>query len=73
MQMLLQRRDQGKEAGAVLCESQERVQSWVYVGKAIARMMGLKGMVLEPLFWLTRGVSLWIPLREPNGSRSKGG
>lgn len=35
----------GKYAREVICESQERVQDWVYVGKAIARMMGLKGMV----------------------------
>lgn len=55
MQMLLQRRDQGKEAGAVLCESQERVQSWVYVGKAIARMMGLKGMVFGTLVLAYKG------------------
>lgn len=35
----------GRWARAVICESQRKVQGWVSVGKAIARLMGLKGMV----------------------------
>ena len=35
----------GKWARAVICESKGEVQDWVYVGKAIVRMMGTKGMV----------------------------
>ena len=35
----------GKWARAVICESQEKVQDWTHEGKAIARMMGMKGMV----------------------------
>ena len=35
----------GKWARAVICESKGKVQDWVYVGKAIAKMMGTKGMV----------------------------
>ena len=34
-----------KWARAVICESQEKVQDWTHEGKAIARMMGMKGMV----------------------------
>lgn len=41
----------GKWARAVICESQGRVHDWVYVGKAIARMMDMKGMVyVTPIF-----------------------
>ncbi|XP_059599337.1 receptor like protein 27-like [Vitis vinifera] len=35
----------GKWAKVIICESQGRVHDWVYVGKVIARMMGMKGMV----------------------------
>ncbi|RVX23039.1 hypothetical protein CK203_008449 [Vitis vinifera] len=35
----------GKWARAVICESQEKVQDWTHEGRAIARMMGMKGMV----------------------------
>ena len=35
----------GKWTKAIICESKEKVQDWVHVGKAIARMMGMKGMV----------------------------
>ncbi|RVW47848.1 hypothetical protein CK203_092925 [Vitis vinifera] len=35
----------GKWARAVICESQEEVHDWTHVGRAIARMMGMKGMV----------------------------
>ena len=35
----------GKWARAVICECQEKVQDWTHEGKAIARMMGMKGMV----------------------------
>ena len=35
----------GKWVRAVICESKGKVQDWFYVGKAIARMMGTKGMV----------------------------
>ena len=35
----------GKWARAVICESKGKVQDWVYVGKAITRMMCTKGMV----------------------------
>ncbi|KAJ9683164.1 hypothetical protein PVL29_018949 [Vitis rotundifolia] len=35
----------GKWARAVICESQEKVQNWTHEGRAIARMMGMKGMV----------------------------
>ena len=34
----------GKWVRAVICESKEKVQDWVHVGKAIVRMMGMKGM-----------------------------
>ena len=34
-----------KWARAVICESKGKVLDWFYVGKAIARMMGTKGMV----------------------------
>ncbi|RVW12829.1 hypothetical protein CK203_113431 [Vitis vinifera] len=34
-----------KWARAVICESQEKVQDWTHEGKAIVRMMGMKGMV----------------------------
>ncbi|RVW96744.1 hypothetical protein CK203_026103 [Vitis vinifera] len=34
----------GKWVRAVICESKGKVQDWFYVGKAIARMMGTKGM-----------------------------
>ena len=30
---------------AVICECKEKVQDWTHKGKAIARMMGTKGMV----------------------------
>ena len=48
----------GKWARAIICECKEKAQDWAHVGKAIARMMGTKGMVSEPLFPLSRGVSL---------------
>ena len=35
----------GKWARAVICECKEKVQDWTHEGKAIARMMGTKGMV----------------------------
>ena len=35
----------GKWVRAVICESKEKVQDWVHVGKAIAGMMSTKGMV----------------------------
>ena len=35
----------GKWARAVICECQEKVQDWTHEGKAIARMMSMKGMV----------------------------
>ena len=35
----------GKWARAVICECKEKVQDWTHEGKAIARMMGVKGMV----------------------------
>ena len=35
----------GKWVRAVICESKGKVQDWFYVGKAIARMMDMKGMV----------------------------
>ena len=35
----------GKWARAVICESKGKVQDWFYVGKTIAKMMGIKGMV----------------------------
>ena len=35
----------GKGARAVICESKGKVLDWFDVGKAIARMMGTKGMV----------------------------
>ncbi|KAJ9685290.1 hypothetical protein PVL29_017350 [Vitis rotundifolia] len=35
----------GKWAKAVICECKEKVQDWAYVGKAVARLMGMKGMV----------------------------
>lgn len=35
----------GRWARAVICESQREVQGWASIGKAIARLMGLKGMV----------------------------
>ena len=34
----------GKWTKAIICESKEKVQDWVHVGKAIVRMMGMKGM-----------------------------
>ena len=41
----------GKWARAVICESKGKVLDWFYVGKAIARMMGTKGMVsVTPIF-----------------------
>ena len=62
----------GKWVRAVICESKGKVQDWVYVGKAIARMMGTKGMVYVTLFPLTRGVSLWILQGELIGSKIRG-
>ncbi|RVW65137.1 hypothetical protein CK203_035787 [Vitis vinifera] len=35
----------GKWVRAVICECKEKVQDWTHEGKAIARMMGVKGMV----------------------------
>ena len=35
----------GKWARAVICKCKEKVQDWTHEGKAIARMMGVKGMV----------------------------
>ena len=35
----------GKWVRAVICECKEKVQDWTHEGKAIARMMGTKGMV----------------------------
>ena len=41
----------GKWVRAVICESKGKVLDWFYVGKAIARMMGTKGMVsVTPIF-----------------------
>ncbi|RVW90710.1 Transposon TX1 uncharacterized 149 kDa protein [Vitis vinifera] len=35
----------GKWVRAVICECKEKVQDWTHEGKAIARMLGVKGMV----------------------------
>ena len=35
----------GKWVRAVICESQEKAKDWTHEGRAIVRMMGMKGMV----------------------------
>ena len=62
----------GKWARAVICESKEKVQGWTDEGKAIARMLGVKGMVsINPIsafkgcfFVSTAGRAKWLQEQE---------
>ena len=62
----------GKWARAVICECKEKVQDWTHEGKAIARMMGVKGMVsINPIsafkgcfFVSTAGRAKWFQEQE---------
>ncbi|RVX05089.1 hypothetical protein CK203_020180 [Vitis vinifera] len=62
----------GKWARAVICECKEKVQDWIHEGKAIARMMGVKGMVsINPIsafkgcfFVSTAGRAKWFQEQE---------
>ncbi|RVW96956.1 hypothetical protein CK203_032312 [Vitis vinifera] len=62
----------GKWARAVICECKEKVQDWTHEGKAIARMMGVKGMVsINPIsafkgcfFVSTAGKAKWFQEQE---------
>ena len=62
----------GKWARAVICESKEKVQDWTDEGKAIARMLGVKGMVsINPIsackgcfFVSTAGRAKWLQEQE---------
>ena len=45
----------GKWVRAVICECKEKVQDWTHEGKAIARMMGTKGMVSITLISAFKG------------------
>lgn len=67
----------GRWARAVICESQRKVQGWVSVGKAIVRLMGMKGMVSINLILEHKGCFffffLWILLKMSSGSKNKGG
>ncbi|RVW25925.1 putative ribonuclease H protein [Vitis vinifera] len=61
----------GKWARAVVCESKGKIRDWCDVGKAIARRVGMKGMVFVTPFLLTRGVFLWILQGELSGFRAR--
>ena len=47
----------GKWAKAVICEGQVLVQDWGAIGKALARMMGVRGMTSINPFSAFKGVS----------------
>ena len=62
----------GKWARAVICECKEKVQDWTDEGKAIARLLGVKGMVsINPIsafkgcfFVSTAGRAKWFQEQE---------
>ncbi|RVX15690.1 hypothetical protein CK203_009312 [Vitis vinifera] len=62
----------GKWARAVICECKEKVQDWTDEGKAIARLLGVKGMVsINPIsafkgcfFVSTAGRAKWLQEQE---------
>ena len=62
----------GKWARAVICECQEKVQDWTHEGKAIARMMSMKGMVsINPISAFKGCFFVSSARREQNGSKSR--
>ena len=62
----------GKWARAVICESKGKIRDWFDVGKAIARRMGMKGMVSVTPIYAYKGCFFVDPARRAQWIQDQG-